>query len=141
MIKRPGLSILLAVGLVVAACAPKVESTPSDSEVAAGTATALANLALLPSDVPIHENAINLKFAAENTYISYEVLGSLEDIVAFYRDTLNSQGWEKRNNSNEEPIGGALTMMRSKPDKNVSVTVQTIPESEYVRVLISVVSK
>lgn len=143
MIQRFVLLLLLLTASSLAACSREtVESGPADDAAhVASTATAQANLALVPADVPIHENAVNLKFAAGNTYISYEVLGTLEDIVAYYRDTMASLGWEKRNNSNEQPIGGALTMLRSKPDANISVTIQTIPESEYVRVLISVISK
>ena len=141
MIRRFGLILLLLAVSMMVACAREVETGPSDAEIIAATATAQANLALIPSDVPIHENAINLKFAASNTYISYEVLGTVDEIVAYYRDTLESLGWEKRGNSNEEPIGGALTLLRIKSDKNVSVTVQSIPESEYVRVLISVIFK
>lgn len=141
MIQRFGLILLLLTGSMMVACSREVESGPSDVEVLAATATAQANLALVPPDVPIHENAVNLKFAANNTYISYEVLGTVDEIVSYYRDAMNSQGWEKRSHSNEEPIGGAITLLRSKTDKNISVTIQTIPESEYVRVLISVVFK
>ena len=142
MKRRFVLFLLLLAGLVLVSCSRDVvESGPSDTEISSATATTQANLALVPPDVPIHEDAINLKFAASNTYISYEVLGTFDEIISYYRDALNSQGWEKRNNSNEEPIGGALTMLRSKTDKNISVTIQTIPESDYVRVLISVVLK
>jgi hypothetical protein len=142
MVKRLGLALLLLLGLMMVACSPRVvESVASDDENTAATVTAQAYLALLPPDVPIHENAVKLKFAAGNTYISYEVLGTLDEIAAYYHDALISQGWEKNNNSNEVPIGGALTLLRSKPDKNISVTIQTIPESEYVRVLISVITK
>lgn len=141
MMKRFGLILLFISGSMMASCAPQVESGPSDADIISATATAQANLALIPSDVPIHENAVNLMFAAGNTYISYQVLGTVDEIVAYYRDTLESLGWEKKTNSNEEPIGGALTLLRTKSDKNISVTVQSIPESEYVRVLISVIFK
>ncbi len=141
MIQRFGLILLLLVSSMMAACSPEVESGPSEAEIFAATATTQANLALVPPDVPIHENAVNLRFAASNTYISYEVLGTVDEIVSYYRDTMESLGWEKRTNTNEEPIGGALTLLRVKSDKNISVTVQSIPESEYVRVLISVIFK
>lgn len=123
-------------------CTPAAEeSGKTDDELAAATATAQANLSALPSDLPIHANAEKLKFAAGNTYITYEVAGSVDDIVAYYRTELETQGWEKANNSPEEPFGGSLTILRSKPDKNISVTVQSIPESEYVRVLLSIIPK
>jgi hypothetical protein len=141
MINRFGLLILLLAVLTMVACGPKAESGPSDAEILAGKETAQANLAVLPPDVPIHENAVNLRFAASNTYISYEVLGTLDDIVVYYQDALRDEGWEKRNNSNEESIGGAVTLLRGKPDRNISVTIQLIPESEFVRVLLSVISR
>jgi hypothetical protein len=113
----------------------------TEEQIVAFTATAQANISALPPDIPIYENAENLKFAAGNTYITYEIPGTVDEIVAWYRAELEAQGWEKRNNSPESPLGGALTLLRSKPDKNISVTIQSIPDSGYVRVLISVIVK
>lgn len=117
------------------------EQGKTDEQIAAATATVQANLDSLPDDLPIHAEAENLKFAASNTYITYEVLGTVDEIVEYYRTELQAHGWEKKNNSPEAPIGGALTLLRSKPDKNLSITVQSIPDSEYVRVLINVISR
>ncbi|MEW6084947.1 MAG: hypothetical protein AB1607_10160 [Chloroflexota bacterium] len=133
------ISILLAA--LIAGCSRPEEIGKTDEQLAASTATAQANVDALPEDVPIREGALNLKFAASNTYISYEVPGTVDEVVEFYRTELQSLGWEKKGNSPESPLGGALTLLRSKPDKNISVTVQSIPDSENVRVLITVILK
>jgi hypothetical protein len=127
--------------LAIYGCAKPQEETKTDEQIAASAATVQANIDAIPTDVPIHENAIDLKFAAGNTYISYQVPGTVDEIVEYYRTELQTLGWEKKGNSPEAPLGGALTLLRSKPDKNISVTVQSIPESENVRVLITVIAK
>lgn len=140
MKKRLVLVFIIAV-LGIYGCARPQEETKSDEQIASSTATVQANIDALPTDVPIHENADNLKFAAGNTYITYEVPGTVDEIVEFYRTELLALGWEKKGNSPEQPLGGALTLLRSKSDKNISVTVQSIPNSENVRVLITVIAK
>ncbi len=127
--------------ILVGCSRPSDGPEKSEDEIAAATATAEANLAGLPTDVPIHPNAEQLKFAASNTSISYIVTGDLDTLVAFYRTELEAQGWEKRGNSPESPIGDAITLLRVKPDKNISVTIQGIPESDQVRVLITIILK
>jgi hypothetical protein len=69
------------------------------------------------------------------------VTGDLNTIVDYYRTELETQGWTKRGNSPENPIGDAMTLLRVKPDKNISVTIQGIPESDQVRVLITIILK
>lgn len=128
--------------LVLMGCSrPTDVPQKTEDELFAATTTAEANLAALPTDVPIHPNAEQLKFAASNTSISYIVTGDLDTLVAYYRSELETQGWEKRGNSPESPIGDALTLLRVKPDKNISVTIQSIPESDQVRVLITLILK
>lgn len=134
--------VLLFVTLAGFGCSrPETANDITDEQLIALTATAQANIEGVPPDVPIHENAVKLKFAAGNTYITYQVLGDVDTIVEYYRTEMELLGWEKKNNSADTPIGGALTLLRSKPDKNISVTIQSIPGSEYVRVLISVIGK
>lgn len=127
--------------LVLFGCARPTEEVKSDEQIVSATTTVQAKIDALPTDVPIHEGAIRLKFAAGNTYITYEVPGDVDTIVEYYRTELQALGWEKKGNSPETPLGGALSLLRSKPDKNISVTIQSIPESENVRVLISVILK
>lgn len=142
--KRISFVFLLAVMVlsVVAGCArPTDGAEKSEDELAAATATVQAELAALPADIPIHPNAEQIKFAASNTSISYIVTGDLDTLVDYYRTELETQGWEKRGNSPESPIGDALTLLRVKPDKNISVTIQSIPESDQVRVLLTLILK
>jgi hypothetical protein len=136
------LTLVMLTGVIgLFGCARPTEEVISNEEIISSTATVQANIDALPTDVPIHENAINLKFAAGNTYITYEVPGDVDTIAEYYRTELAALGWEKKGNSPEQPIGGAITILRTKPDKNISVTVQSIPESENVRVLITVIKK
>jgi hypothetical protein len=127
--------------LLLTSCVRDVDEGKTNAQMLAATATTQANLAALPTDVPMRADATNLKFAAANTYISYEVAGTVEEVVAYYRDSLEALEWKKQSKSAEQPIGGAVTLLRSKPDKSISVTVQAIPGSESVRVLISILVK
>ncbi|MBE7434106.1 MAG: hypothetical protein HS100_09310 [Anaerolineales bacterium] len=120
---------------------PAEEAGKTDAEIVAATATTQAHLDSLPADVPIHPQAEELKFAASNTSITYVVLGDVAKISDYYRSDLETEGWTKRGNSPENPIGDAITLLRVKPDKNISVTIQGIPESDRVRVLITLILK
>ncbi|GAB4569071.1 MAG: hypothetical protein Fur0017_13350 [Anaerolineales bacterium] len=120
---------------------PVEESGKSESEIAAATATTQAHLDSLPADVPIHPQTEELKFAASNTSITYVVLGDVATITDYYRAELETLEWTKRGNSPENPIGDAITLLRVKPDKKISVTIQSIPESDRVRVLITLILK
>lgn len=133
--------VLLFVAVAGYGCSRPTEAGQTDEQIAAATAAAQAFVEAVPTDVPIHPDAEKLKFAAENTYITYEVAGGVDAIVEYYRTELEALGWEKRNNSPESPLGGALTLLRSKPDKNISVTIQSIPNSDSVRVLMTIISK
>lgn len=140
---KKGLFIVLILAVLAAgmtACGKKEAQTgQEDEQAAARTATAAVNIAAIPEDVPIMEGAENLRVAAGNTYIAYEAEGALEDVVQYYRDQLEQLGWEKRGSSPEQPIGGAQTLLRYKEDKNISVTIQSIPESTRVRVLMTLI--
>lgn len=138
----PAVLFIIVVSFVLYGCSRPAEDTgKTDTEVAAATATTQANLASLPADVPIHPEAEEIKFAAQNTNISYIVSSGLDANVEYYRVELEAQGWTRRGNSPENPIGDAITLLRVKPDKNISVTIQGIPESEQVRVLITLILK
>lgn len=136
------LMVLLFVAVAGIGCSgPAEPEGKTDEQLAAATAAVEENIAALPTDVPIHPDAEKLKFAAGNTYITYEVPGDVDTIADYYRTELAALDWEKKGNSPESPLGGALSLLRSKSDKNISVTIQSIPESEYVRVLITVIAK
>ena len=135
--------VLILTALIVVATACGKQDAPTagqeEDQSAVRTATAEARLASIPEDVPIMEGAENLKVAANDTYIAFEAEGALDDVVQYYRDQLEQLGWEKRGSSPEQPIGGAQTLLRYKPEKNISVTIQSIPESTKVRVLMTLI--
>jgi hypothetical protein len=133
--------IMMTVLGLVGCGRPAEEAGKTDDEIVAATATVQANLDLLPPDVPIHPEAETLKFAASNTSITYIVTGDVDTITNYYRSELEALEWTKRGNSPESPIGGAITLLRVKPDKNISVTIQSIPESDQVRVMITLILK
>lgn len=139
--KRILIASMLVGILLLAACGPREAAGPSEAQIASLTATAAVLQSALPVDLPIPADATNMKIAANNTYISFEVVGPLDVVVEYYKTSLLDEGWEKMNNSNEEPVGEALTLLRSKPDRNLSVTLQSIPQSDNVRVLITVINK
>lgn len=140
--KRIVFTICFVMAVALAGCSRPTETPQkTDEELVAATATTQANLDSLPDDVPIHPNAETLKFAAANSNISYVVTGDVDTITDYYRTELEAQGWTKRGNSPEVPIGGAMTILRVKPDKNISVTIQSIPESDHVRVLLTLILK
>jgi len=142
MRKLIALILIMLIGVLgLFACARPTEEVKTQAQIISSTTTVQANIDALPTDVPIHENAMNLKFAAGNTYITYEVAGDVDTIANYYRTELEALGWVKKGNGAEKPLGGAITLLRTKPDKNISVTVQSIPESENVRVLITVIKK
>ncbi len=139
--KRTILVLILAGIMALAACGPREVAGPTEAQIASLTATAAVMQSALPVDLPIPADATNLRIAANNTYISFEVLGPLDSVIEYYKTSLAEQGWEKMNNSNEAPVGEAVTLLRSKPDRNLSVTIQSIPKSDNVRVLITVINK
>lgn len=141
--KRKLSVVLILIALIVVATACGKPDAPAagldEGQSAARTATAEARLASIPEDVPIMDGAENLKVGANDTYIAFEAEGTLDDVVQYYRDQLEQLGWEKRGSSPEQPIGGAQTLLRYKPEKNISVTIQSIPESTKVRVLMTLI--
>jgi hypothetical protein len=143
MMKLRLVSLLLLACLILGmtACGGGAQTEPEMDQSVFKTATAEARLLTIPEDVPIMEGAENLKVAANDTYIAYEVEGTLDDVVLYYRDQVEKSGWEKRGSSPENPIGGAQTLLRYKEDRNISVTIQSIPESTKVRILMTIIPK
>jgi hypothetical protein len=63
------------------------------------------------------------------------------DIVAkFYQDQLAAAGWEQTAGE-DSGFAGSLTINRSKPDKNISVSIDTNVVNNGVRVLITIIPK
>ena len=95
----------------------------------------------VPDDVPMMPGATKLKTTADNTYIAYEVASTtVEAVTKFYQDELLTHGWEQINRS-DSGFGDSITLLRTKPDQNISVTIQSVAGSETVRVQITLIKK
>ena len=93
------------------------------------------------SDVPIFEGAVDYKSTGDGTYITYNVPDTTVEIVSnFYKEQLAAQGWEQINKK-DTGFGESITIMRSKPEMNVSVTINTNVVNKGVRVLITLIPK
>lgn len=124
--------------------APVVETAPdevveesTDSEPAAPEATPTAEM----SDVPIYAGAEDYKTTNNGTYISYVVPNvAIADVTKFYQDELAASGWEQKNKK-DSGFGESITILRSKPDKNISVSIDINVVNNGVRVLITIIPK
>ncbi|OGO26721.1 MAG: hypothetical protein A2136_00795 [Chloroflexi bacterium RBG_16_54_11] len=93
------------------------------------------------SDFPIFEGAVDYKSTGDGTYISYNVPDTTVEIVSkFYLEQLAAQGWEQKNKQ-DTGFGGSITIVRSKPDTTISVTIDTNAVNNGVRVLITLIPK
>ena len=91
-------------------------------------------------DVPMLDNPVDLKVTSNGTFISYKAEGPVETAITFYQEQLEAAGWE-RVNKNDTGFGDSITLLRKKPDQNISVTIQSIAGSTQVRVQITLTPK
>jgi len=122
-------------GQAVTTTEPVVADTPVGGATPQVEPTATADPNTLPEDIPILDNAENLKITLKATYITYQAVSTVQDATAFYQEQLEATGWE-RVNKNDSGFGDSITLLRSKPDQNISVTLQSISGSDKIRVLI-----
>jgi hypothetical protein len=141
---RWGLALWCGVSLLLAACggaASPAPATPGGDgtviDTVAGTAPTPTAGPSVPDTVPILENAEDLSVTADASYIAYTAAGTFEDTVAYYQTELEGHGWE-RINQNDASFGSSTTLLRSRPEANISVTIQSVAgDDNSVRVLIS----
>lgn len=137
--------ILLVLCLVLAACgggggnSNGGSSAPDDGGVPAPTALPVVE-AEVPEDVPILEGATNVSVTSGGTVIRYEASGTVEDSTKWYQDELLAAGWEQKSRT-DTGFADSITLLRSKPDQNISITIQSIPGSDSVRVQITLSPK
>jgi hypothetical protein len=138
------LAITWLIGLTMSACAgnggatteAETPAVPQPEAATAGpAATPTENLNVLPEDVPILEGAESLEVTLDGTYISYQAPSTVDDATKFYQDQLEAAGWE-RVNKKDSGFGDSITLLRSKPEQNIAVTLQSISGSQNIRVLI-----
>jgi hypothetical protein len=115
--------------------APAAEPTTPE----AGEPT--GDFAGVPADVPIYPNPLDLSVDATGTSISYQAENqTVQVLTEFYQAELKALGWEQKNKK-DSGFGDSITILRSKPDHNISVTLQSIAGSGNVRVLITILKK
>lgn len=151
------LVIVMVLSLLLAACAasggggePAVatedagpatqpEAAPTEPETAPAEPEATPTAEM--SDVPVFEGAEDYKTTGNGTYITYNVPDTTVEIVTkFYQEQLAALGWEQKNKK-DSGFGGSITILRVKPDKNISVTIDTNVVNNGVRVLITLIPK
>lgn len=148
--------LLIALWLIpaVAACGPAVTGEPTSGvepivvateTVPAAAPTAMEATAMpadeIAEDVPIIEGALELTVTGGGSSITYQAPNTtVEKMVEFYATELEARGWQ-RVNQRDSGFGDSITLLRKKPDRNISVTLQSIAGSPNVRVLITLISK
>lgn len=145
-----GLFLILA----LAACGPAVtggstggaEPPMAATETAPVAAPTAVEATATPAneiadDVPIVAGALELTVSDGGSTIAYQAPNTtVEKMVEFYATELEALGWE-RVNQRDSGFGDSITLLRKKPDKNISVTLQSIAGSPNVRVLITLIRK
>lgn len=84
-----------------------------------------------PADVPIMDGAYRLQTARAGTSISYQVDGSIEDVVAFYQEELEKLGWQATG-TGDALIGPRATLVREKEDARMSINLQYNSVGDFV---------
>jgi hypothetical protein len=69
--------------------------------------------------------ATDLKQTTDGTYIAYKAAETYDNAVAFYQAELVNEGWERVNNNDAE-FGGSTTLLRTRPEANITVTIQSV---------------
>lgn len=135
--------MILAASLWLAACGGG--SAPPASNGAGGPTQPVGSPTVPPEtqiqeDVPILDGALDLRVTSNGTFIRYEAPSTIEDAIKFYQDQLAVQGWEQQNKG-DSGFGDSITLLRSKGNQNISVTLQSIAGSDNVRVQIALSPK
>ena len=137
------LGMFLAVSLAVSACGGGGATEEGPAAGGGGgvpAPAATATEAALQEDVPILEGATDLKITSGGAVINYQVESTVAEATQFYQEQLAALGWEQRSRT-DSGFGDSITLLRSKPEQNISVTLQSIAGSTNVRVQITLTPK
>jgi len=134
------LGMFLAVSLAVSACGGGGATEEGPATGGGGAPAATATEAALQEDVPILEGATDLKITSGGAVINYQVESTVAEATQFYQEQLAALGWEQLNKK-DSGFGDSITLLRSKPEQNISVTLQSIAGSTSVRVQITLTPK
>lgn len=108
-------------------------------ETANATATAQGLFLSIPEDVPVMENATEIRVSSSRNSISYRVQARFEDVIKFYQEQTIALGWEQL--GGEQIMMDSITMQRQKPDKNMSILISAVQDSGEVLVRLMIASK
>ncbi len=133
------LVLVMALVSLLAACGGGAQPPVSAGGESGGGAPAPATPEpAVAEDVPVLDGAFELVVRENGNYISYQADVPFEEAAQYYDTELAALGWE-RINKKDSGFGDSITLLRKKPDKRISVTVQGVGGSgSTVRVLISV---
>ena len=134
------LAMFLVLSLAVSACGGGGATEEGPATGGGGAPAATATEAALQEDVPILEGATDLKITSGGAVINYQVESTVAEATQFYQEQLAALGWEQLNKK-DSGFGDSITLLRSKPEQNISVTLQSIAGSTSVRVQITLTPK
>jgi hypothetical protein len=126
--------LFILIGLV--ACQDNQETS---IETANATATAQGIFLSIPEDVPVMENATEIRVSSSGNSISYRVQARFEDVIKYYQEQSIAMGWEQL--GGEQIMMDSITMQRQKPDKNMSILISAVQDSGEVLVRLMIASK
>jgi hypothetical protein len=90
----------------------------------------------VPEDLPIMPGSRKLNVTSEGTNISYEVDGSIDDVVSFYQQELPNYAWDMtRTPDNALSNMGTLSRLNENGDR-LAISLQYNPMAEFVVVRI-----
>lgn len=92
----------------------------------------------VPTDIPLIDGFYDLKTEANHARIIYKVLGTNQDVVAFYVTALPEAGWDQMLGA-DSTIGALGTMGRknAKTDK-LTINLSFNPNGNFVSVVIDI---
>jgi hypothetical protein len=108
-------------------------------DAANATATALQVFDRIPEDIPVMDGAFDLKVSSSGNSVTYRVQALFEDVIRFYQEQTIAMGWGQL--GGELIMGDSITMQRMKPDKNMSILISAIKDSDEVLVRVMIASK
>lgn len=103
------------------------------------TATAQAMFNRIPDDVPVMDGAYELRVSSSGNSVSYRVQAVFEDVIRFYQDQTPAMGWEQL--GGEQIMMDSITMQRAKQDRNMSILISAVKDSNEVLVTVMIASK
>jgi hypothetical protein len=116
------------------------QNNPETSDGAASaTATAQEVFLNVPEDVPVMQDAYELRVSSSGNSISYRVHAKFEDVIQFYQEQTMAMGWEQL--GGEQVMMDSITMQRQRPEKNMSILISAVQDSDEILVRLMVASK